>query len=78
MIKNTKIQISSDVDYEHLIAEILVDKKTLFIVSKENNEFEVEIFLGDKIFSKKISLNQMIETLKLACEKLEKLGNPNP
>jgi hypothetical protein len=78
MIKNTKIQISSDVDYEHLIAEILVDKKTLFIVSKENNEFEVEIFLGDKIFSKKISLNQMIEALKLACEKLEKLGNPNP
>jgi hypothetical protein len=74
MIKNTEIQISSDVDYEHLIAEILVDKKTLFIVSRENEEFEVEVFLGDKIFSKKIALNKMIETLKLACEKLEKLG----
>jgi hypothetical protein len=76
MIKNTEIQISSDVDYEHLIAEILVDKKTLFIVSRENEEFEVEIFLDDKIFSKRIALNEIIETLKLACDKLDKLGNP--
>jgi hypothetical protein len=70
MSRNTEIQVSSDADYEHLIAEILIDKKTLFIVSKENEKFEIEILLSDKVFSSRIEVNEIIETLKMACDKL--------
>jgi hypothetical protein len=67
---NVSIQVSSDLDYERLIAEVNVDDKFAVIISNESaHDFMIEIPTHSKGFIS-VELDEFIKAIKKAKESL--------
>lgn len=62
------IEISSDLDYEEIVANILYKEETIAILSQENGleNLEIEIFPSVEAKPWKFSLDDFIKTLQLS------------
>lgn len=72
---NTKVILSSDSNYDDLVAEIYIDDKYVALVGFKEDNFFVETpshHLKEDVILRKIPYDIFIELLNIAKEKLNK------
>lgn len=67
MNKKFTVEVCSDLDYEEMVADVSYGNHTIAMITQENGNMEIEIFLPEKeIKSLKFPLNDFIESIVFA------------
>lgn len=74
MNKKFSVDISSDLDYEEMVADIIYDNNAMAKITQESgpHHMEIEIFESPKL-AWNVPLDEFIKTLQFAKERLIKM-----